>query len=177
MKLRATGKELKLILFLLRHCNCNRSSHHTYIHYITFHGSKVSQMTVGCGISHTITKTHIQYKWIIPYVHTHAYKYKSNTVNLHYVHKPLEDESILEPRNSSREKNECVFKYPFSANLNFAFSFITFVDVATCWSPLYKLTSSLVVSPSTAPQIRSHCITWLLLLCPPQQLHRVGATL
>jgi hypothetical protein len=32
-----------------------------YIYYITFHGSKVSQMTVGCGISHTITKTHIQY--------------------------------------------------------------------------------------------------------------------
>jgi hypothetical protein len=44
---------------------------HTYIHYITFHGSKVSQMTVGCGISHTITKTHVQYNWSILYVHTH----------------------------------------------------------------------------------------------------------
>jgi hypothetical protein len=31
------------------------------LHYIPFHGSKVSQMTVGCGISHTITKTHVQY--------------------------------------------------------------------------------------------------------------------
>jgi hypothetical protein len=37
------------------------SEDYTYIHtlhYITLHGSKVSQMTVGCGISHTITKTH-----------------------------------------------------------------------------------------------------------------------
>jgi hypothetical protein len=59
------------------------------LHYITFHGSKVSQMTVGCGISHTITKSHIQFNWSIPYVHTHTYKYKLNTVNLHYVHKPL----------------------------------------------------------------------------------------
>jgi hypothetical protein len=31
------------------------------LYYITLHGSKVSQMTAGCGISHTITKTHIQY--------------------------------------------------------------------------------------------------------------------
>jgi uncharacterized membrane protein len=64
---------------------------HTYItlHYIPFHRSKVSQMTVGCGISHTITKAHIQFNWSIPYVHIHTYKYKSNTVNLHYVHKPL----------------------------------------------------------------------------------------
>jgi hypothetical protein len=31
------------------------------LHYITFHGSKVSQNHCRCGISHAITKTHIQY--------------------------------------------------------------------------------------------------------------------
>jgi hypothetical protein len=61
------------------------------VHYITLHSMdpKLVKMTVGCGIRHTITKTHIQYNWSIPYVCTQTYKYKSNTVNLHYVHRPL----------------------------------------------------------------------------------------
>jgi hypothetical protein len=60
------------------------------LHYITLYyiDRKLVKMTAGCGISHTITKTHIQYNWSIPKVHTHTY-INQNTVNLHYVHKPL----------------------------------------------------------------------------------------
>jgi hypothetical protein len=43
------------------------------LHYITLHtlhslDPKLVRMTVGCGISHTNTKTHIQYNWSIPKV-------------------------------------------------------------------------------------------------------------
>jgi hypothetical protein len=66
-------------------------THMFYFGYITLHymDPELVKMTVGCGISHTITKTHIQYNWSIPYIHTHTYKYKSNTVNSHYVHRHL----------------------------------------------------------------------------------------
>jgi hypothetical protein len=40
--------------------------------YITLHSldPRLARMTVGCGISHTNTKTHIQYNGTIPKVHT-----------------------------------------------------------------------------------------------------------
>jgi hypothetical protein len=68
---------------------------HTYIHYITFHGSK------GCGISHTIPGTHIQYNWSYSVLHTHTHN-TDNAVNLHYVHKPLRG-WVLDTTNSSTE--------------------------------------------------------------------------
>jgi hypothetical protein len=70
---------------------------HTYIHYITFHGSKVSQMTVGCGISHTITKTYIQFNWSIPYVHTHTHININQILSTYTMHTNLyEDESVYQ---------------------------------------------------------------------------------
>jgi hypothetical protein len=59
---------------------------HTYIHYMD---PKSVKKTVGCGISHTISGTHIQYNRSYSILHAHTHINIDNAVNLHYVHKPL----------------------------------------------------------------------------------------
>jgi hypothetical protein len=43
--------------------------------FFTLHSldPKLVKMTVGCGISHTNTKTHTRYNWSIPKVHPHTH--------------------------------------------------------------------------------------------------------
>jgi type VI protein secretion system component Hcp len=62
------------------------------LHYITLYymDPKLVRMTAGCGTNHTNTITHtytVQLKHSkSTYTHTYI---NQNTVNLHYVHKPL----------------------------------------------------------------------------------------
>jgi hypothetical protein len=58
------------------------------LHYITLHSldPKLVKMTVGCGTSHTNTKTYTVHLKHSKNTYTHT---QINTVNLRYVHKPL----------------------------------------------------------------------------------------
>jgi hypothetical protein len=58
-------------------------------------------MTVGCGISYTNTKTHIQYNWSIPKVCPYTYKSVLSTYTMYT--NLQKDESFLDNRNSSTE--------------------------------------------------------------------------
>jgi hypothetical protein len=47
---------------------------------------RLIKMTVGCGISHTNTKTHIRYNWSIPKVLTHTNKSILSTYTMYTTH-------------------------------------------------------------------------------------------